>query len=71
MDHRIALAFEDGITRFITCRDSQTIADASYLRGINIPVDCTDGVCGTCKALCESGSYEIGSHLRDALDQDE
>jgi len=69
--YQVALAFEDGITRFITCRDSQTIADGSYLRGINIPVDCTDGVCGTCKALCESGSYEIGSHLQDALDQDE
>lgn len=69
--YEVALAFEDGITRFVTCRDTQTIADASYLRGINIPVDCTDGVCGTCKAFCESGSYEVGSHLQDALDEDE
>lgn len=69
--YEVALAFEDGITRFIQCRESQKIADASYLRGINIPVDCTDGVCGACKAFCESGSYEIGHHLQDALDRDE
>jgi benzoate/toluate 1,2-dioxygenase reductase subunit len=70
-DYQVALAFEDGITQFINCRDTQTIADASYLRGINIPLDCTDGVCGTCKAFCESGTYDIGSHLQDALDEDE
>ena len=55
MDHRVALAFEDGVTRFITCRDDQTVADASYRSRINIPLDCRDGACGTCKALCESG----------------
>src|SRR5574337_198504 len=66
--YQVGLTFEDGVTQFVTCRDDQTLADASYLRGINIPVDCTDGVCGTCKAFCESGSYEIGSHLQDALD---
>src|SRR3954471_8134359 len=63
MDHRVALAFEDGVTRFITCRDDQTVADASYRARINIPMDCRDGVCGTCKAFCASGVYDGGSHL--------
>ena len=51
----MALSFEDGVTRFITCRDDQTVADASYRQRINIPLDCRDGACGTCKAFCESG----------------
>ena len=49
MAHSIALNFEDGVTRFIECRPDETIADASFRLGINIPLDCRDGVCGTCK----------------------
>src|SRR3954453_7421369 len=71
MDHRVALAFEDGVTRFITCRDDQTVADASYRARINIPLDCRDGACGTCKALCESGEYDAGTYIDDALTADE
>ncbi|WP_164674276.1 2Fe-2S iron-sulfur cluster-binding protein, partial [Pseudomonas viridiflava] len=48
--HSVALSFEDGVTRFINCRDDQTVADASYRQRINIPLDCRDGACGTCKA---------------------
>jgi benzoate/toluate 1,2-dioxygenase reductase component len=69
--HQVALAFEDGVTRFITCRDDQTVADASYRQRINIPLDCRDGACGTCKALCESGSYDGGTYIDDALSSDE
>ena len=29
MTHQIALAFEDGITRFIDCEEDQTVADAA------------------------------------------
>ena len=67
----VALSFEDGVTRFITCRDDQTVADASYRQRINIPLDCRDGACGTCKALCESGSYDGGTYIDDALPADE
>jgi len=67
----VALSFEDGVTRFITCRDDQTVADASYRQRINIPLDCRDGACGTCKALCESGSYDGGTYIDDALSPDE
>ncbi|MGV0837529.1 benzoate 1,2-dioxygenase electron transfer component BenC [Mycolicibacterium thermoresistibile] len=69
--HQVALSFEDGVTRFITCRDDQTVADASYRSRINIPLDCRDGACGTCKALCESGDYDGGSYIPDALSDDE
>jgi NAD(P)-dependent dehydrogenase (short-subunit alcohol dehydrogenase family)/NAD(P)H-flavin reductase/ferredoxin len=67
MLHRVALSFEDGVTRFIECEDDQTVADASYRARINIPLDCRDGACGTCKAFCESGDYDGGVYLDDAL----
>lgn len=69
--HQVALSFEDGVTRFITCRPDQTVADASYRQRINIPLDCRDGACGTCKALCESGDYDGGTYIDDALSDDE
>jgi benzoate/toluate 1,2-dioxygenase reductase component len=69
--HSIALNFEDGVTRFIECRPGETIADASYRAGINIPLDCRDGVCGTCKCRVESGEYDGGDHLEDALTDQE
>ncbi|ALE73739.1 oxidoreductase [Pseudonocardia sp. EC080610-09] len=69
--HRVALAFEDGVTRFVNCREDQSVADASYRSRINIPVDCSDGACGTCKAFCESGAYDRGSYIEDALSGDE
>ena len=69
--HQVALAFEDGVTRFITCAEDQTVADASYRARINIPLDCRDGACGTCKAMCESGDYDGGTYIEDALSPDE
>ncbi|CAM3776127.1 benzoate 1,2-dioxygenase electron transfer component BenC [Tsukamurella ocularis] len=67
MAHQVALAFEDGVTRFISVDPGQTVADASYRQRINIPLDCRDGACGTCKALCESGTYDGGTYVEDAL----
>ncbi|MDN5919057.1 MAG: 1,6-dihydroxycyclohexa-2,4-diene-1-carboxylate dehydrogenase [Pseudonocardia sp.] len=69
--HKVALSFEDGVTRFVNCKEGQSIADASYRSRINIPVDCSDGACGTCKAFCESGDYDGGSYIDDALSEDE
>ncbi|MEV6338817.1 benzoate 1,2-dioxygenase electron transfer component BenC [Nocardia vinacea] len=71
MTYRIALSFEDGVTRFITCAADQTVADASYRQRVNIPLDCRDGACGTCKSLCESGDYDGGTYIDDALTADE
>jgi benzoate/toluate 1,2-dioxygenase reductase subunit len=67
MSYRIALNFEDGITRFVECRPGETVADASYRVGINIPLDCRDGACGTCKGFCESGDYDNGAYIEDAM----
>ena len=71
MAYSIALNFEDGITRFVECRPGETVADASYRVGINIPLDCRDGACGTCKGFCESGRYDNGSYIEDAMTDEE
>ena len=71
MTFQIALNFEDGVTRIIECRPDETVADASYRSRINIPLDCRDGACGTCKSFCESGSYDGGDYIEDALSDDE
>jgi benzoate/toluate 1,2-dioxygenase reductase subunit len=65
--HQIALNFEDGITKFIDADESESIADAAYRQGINVPLDCTNGVCGTCKAFRQSGAFDPGSYIEDAL----
>ncbi|MEV4031637.1 benzoate 1,2-dioxygenase electron transfer component BenC [Streptomyces umbrinus] len=71
MSFQVALNFEDGITRFIECRPDETVAEASYKARINIPLDCRDGACGTCKSLCEAGRYDGGDYIDDALSDDE
>ncbi len=71
MSHTVALTFEDGVTRFVTTRPDETVADASYRIGINIPLDCRDGACGTCRCRVEFGSFDPGSYIEDALTDEE
>jgi benzoate/toluate 1,2-dioxygenase reductase subunit len=65
--YKIALNFEDGLTRFIDCKPEETVAEASYRQGVNLPLDCRDGACGTCKCLAESGAYTQTDYIDDAL----
>ncbi len=72
MSFQIALNFEDGVTRFIEAEGHETVADAAYRQGINIPLDCRDGACGTCKCQAEAGRYDLGDNfIEDALSEDE
>ncbi|ATE61164.1 benzoate 1,2-dioxygenase electron transfer component BenC [Thauera sinica] len=71
MSHTIALDFEDGVTRFIKCSGSESVVDAAYRQGINIPMDCREGACAACKCRVESGSYALGEYIEDALSGDE
>ncbi|PRB69226.1 benzoate 1,2-dioxygenase electron transfer component BenC [Arthrobacter sp. MYb213] len=71
MTYQVALTFEDGITRFIKVGPRETVADASYKARINIPLDCRDGACGTCKSFCESGKFDGGDYIEEALTDDE
>ncbi|MDO5647508.1 benzoate 1,2-dioxygenase electron transfer component BenC [Paracoccus sp. (in: a-proteobacteria)] len=70
--YNIALNFEDGVTRIIDCNAGETVLDAAYRHKINLPMDCSDGVCGTCKCRAESGVYDLGDDfIEDALTDDE
>ncbi|SAL01171.1 oxidoreductase FAD/NAD(P)-binding subunit [Caballeronia pedi] len=71
MAHQITFRFEDGVTRFIECKEGERVTDAAIRAKINIPFDCRDGVCGTCKAVCESGDYVLGDCVEDALSPEE
>ncbi|MDE3009338.1 MAG: ring-hydroxylating dioxygenase ferredoxin reductase family protein [Pseudomonadota bacterium] len=71
MTYRIALRFDDGVTRIVPCAPGETVADAAYRARVNIPLDCRDGACGTCKSHCEGGSYVLGDHIEDALSAEE
>lgn len=72
MTFNIALNFEDGVTRFIQCHAGEKVLDAAYRQKVNLPMDCSDGVCGTCKCHCASGEYDLGEdYLDEALSDDE
>ncbi|WP_416414285.1 benzoate 1,2-dioxygenase electron transfer component BenC [Pantoea sp. App145] len=72
MSYTIALNFEDGVSRFIQCNENEKVLDAAYRQKINLPMDCSDGVCGTCKCRCETGNFDLGDdYLEDALSEQE
>ena len=48
MSHQITLRFEDGVTQQIDCRAGESVASAALRAKVAIPLDCRDGVCGTC-----------------------
>lgn len=72
MSYSVALNFEDGVSRFIQCNPGETVLDAAYRQQVNLPMDCADGVCGSCKCHCERGDYQLGDdYLEDALSAEE
>lgn len=71
MTYKIALNFEDGVTRIIDCDADEKVSDAAFRQKINVPMDCRDGVCGTCKCKAERGEYDLGFYLEDAMTEDE
>ena len=71
MGHQVALSFEDGVTKVVKVGDYETVLDAAYKARINIPADCRDGACGTCKAFCDSGSFDPGDFIDDAMTEAE
>ncbi len=72
-NYSVALQFEDGVTRFISVAQGEILSDAAYRQKINIPLDCRDGACGTCRAFCETGSFDMPeeTYIEDALTPEE
>lgn len=57
MNHKVAFSFADGKTLFFPVGTHEILLDAALRNGIKIPLDCREGVCGTCQGRCESGDY--------------
>lgn len=57
MTHKVAFSFADGKTLFFPVQANEILLDAALRNGIKIPLDCREGVCGTCQGRCESGLY--------------
>jgi len=52
-----------GTTQTIEVREDQTILQAAYDAGIDLPSSCNAGVCTTCAAQLSQGSVEQGEGL--------
>lgn len=72
MTHQVVLNFEDGVSRVIDVDTGEKVTDAAFRQKINLPMDCRDGVCGTCKCKVQKGTFEMEFYLEDeALTEDE
>lgn len=67
MSHKVAFSFADGKTLFFPMKNAEILLDAALRNGINIPVDCREGVCATCMGRCESGDYSMDYVDEEAL----
>jgi anthranilate 1,2-dioxygenase reductase subunit len=59
MTHRATIIFRDGLTQFIQVEQHEKLLDAAFRHGIQLPLDCREGVCATCRGRCESGTIEM------------
>ncbi len=71
MTLRLVLAFEDGVEREIVGAPWQTVFQSAQAQGVELATDCREGACGTCKALCTGGDYDVGDASPEALTEDE
>lgn len=71
MNHKVAFSFADGKTLFIPVQANELLLDAALRNGIKIPLDCREGVCGTCMGRCESGNYAMDYADEETLSPDD
>jgi anthranilate 1,2-dioxygenase reductase subunit len=69
--HKVAFSFADGKTVFFDTSADELLLDAALRNGVNIPLDCREGVCGTCQGRCESGEYTLDYVDEEALSQED
>ncbi|MBB3231336.1 anthranilate 1,2-dioxygenase electron transfer component AntC [Halomonas stenophila] len=71
MHNTAAIVFRDGTTRFVKVDDNELLMDAAQRHGVNLPVDCREGVCGTCRCLREAGEVDVEYIDEEALTEEE
>lgn len=68
---QFAIQCTDNETLLLNTTPAETLYDAAKRQGVNWPIDCAEGVCGTCKCRIISGSIDPGFYTDDALTQEE
>jgi len=68
---QLAIQCTDNETLLLNTMPQETLYDAAKRQGLNWPIDCAEGVCGTCKCRIISGSIDPGFYTDDALAQEE
>lgn len=71
MNYEAAVVFNDGVTRIFNVSANEVLMDAAMRNGVNLPLDCREGVCATCKCLRESGDVEMDFYDDYSLTEDE
>jgi ferredoxin-NADP reductase/ferredoxin len=69
--HHVTLVFEDHRSLAIEAGEQETIHAAALRQKIRLITDCLEGACGTCKAMCTQGAFELGDYSDEALSSDE
>ena len=53
--------------RKVTAKEGETILEAALGQGLNLPYQCRDGACGTCKGKILRGKVDYGTYQRGVL----
>lgn len=65
MNYKVVFSFVDGKILFLFVGYDDLFFDVVLCYGINLLLDCCEGVCGICMGCCEVGSYSL-----DYVDED-
>lgn len=67
----VKLLFADGAVQMLEAAPNQKLVDITSEAGIGLLTDCSNGQCGTCAAMCVSGSMELDDYDPSILPVDE
>jgi NAD(P)H-flavin reductase/ferredoxin len=57
--------------RTVTARKGETVLEAALHQGLNLPYQCREGVCGTCKGKILRGTVDYGTYQEGVLTEAE
>lgn len=61
--HLITALFEDGAQFQFECAEDENILAAALRQNVNLLCQCRKAFCGSCKAKCTEGDYELGERI--------
>jgi methane monooxygenase component C len=61
--YKITARFEDGAEFNFECGETENILSAALRQDVRLICQCRKAYCGSCKALCSEGDYELGKHI--------